>query len=734
MRVWPGHPYPLGAVWDGAGVNVALFSDHATKVEFCIFDSPDDHKESSRIELTERTYNVFHGYFPDLKPGTLYGFRVYGPYAPEDGYRFNPNKLLFDPYARAVGRPLKWDESLFGYRKGDPAEDLSFDDRDSAPFAPLAQIVDTAFTWGKDERLEIPWERTVIYELHVKGFTKLMTEVPEKLRGTYAGLASAPAIDYLKRLGVTAVELLPIHFHIDEDFLTQHGRVNYWGYNSLGFFAPEPRYCATQDPEMMAHEFKSMVRTLHAAGIEVILDVVYNHTAEGNQRGPTLSWRGIDNTSYYLLNDLNRRYYTDYTGCGNTLYMRHSRVLQLLMDSLRYWVTEMHVDGFRFDLASTLARQFNSVDRMSGFFNVIHQDPILSQVKLIAEPWDVGEDGYQSGKFPVIWTEWNGRYRDCVRQFWKGDRGVVGELATRLAGSADLYEDNGRKPSASINFVTCHDGFTLNDLVSYNEKHNEANGEGNRDGNNHNLSWNCGVEGPTDDPQILELRQRQQRNFLATLFVSQGVPMLLAGDEISHSSQGNNNCYSQDNFLSWLSWDLKPEQKQQLEFVRRLIEIRSQQPALSRRRFFQRSAQGDDVDDIYWLDNTGQRMSVDGWNDPNRKSLGMLLLGHCSQIDEFGACIIGDNLLVLMNADSNPVSFRMPKAVKRFRYLDRLFDTYDGCTDVLPYDTSNDYLLRPQSMALFRHQNGVSGAYNPKSDIDSQKAVTPSDASTRSEP
>ena len=724
MRVWPGHPYPLGANWDGAGVNVALFSDHATKVEFCLFDSPGDQHESQRIELPERTYNVFHGYFPDLKPGTLYGFRVTGPYSPNEGYRFNPNKLLFDPYARAVGRPLKWDESLFGYRKNDAAEDLSFDDRDSAPFAPLGLIIDTAFTWGKDEPPGIPWERTVIYELHVKGFTKQMMEVPEKLRGTYAGLASAPAIEFLKRLGVTAVELLPIHFHVDEDFLAQKQRVNYWGYNSLGYFAPEPRYSATHDSEMVAQEFKSMVRTLHAAGIEVILDVVYNHTSEGNERGPTLSWRGIDNPSYYLLNDKDRRYYTDFTGCGNTLSVRHARVLQMIMDSLRYWVTEMHVDGFRFDLASTLARQFHSVDLMSGFFNVIHQDPILSQVKLIAEPWDVGEGGYQSGKFPVIWTEWNGRYRDCVRRFWKGDGGVVGEMATRLAGSADLYEDNGRQPSASINFVTCHDGFTLYDLVSYNTKHNEANGEGNRDGNDHNLSWNCGAEGPTDDPEILELRARQQRNFLATLFVSQGVPMLHAGDERAHSAKGNNNCYSQDNSLSWLDWELNPEQQQQLDFVRRMIEIRKEQPALSRRRFFKSSSQGDDVDDIFWLDSSGERMSSAAWHDDSLRSLGMLLLGHCSQIDDFGACIIGDNLLVLMNADSKPVPFVMPKAVKRFRYLDRLFDTFHGNSEIFQFDTSAAYLQQPHSMSLFRHPNGRSQGSSMPPNASSEVHVT----------
>ena len=704
LRVWPGKPYPLGASWDGFGVNVALFSDNATKVELCLFDSPDDQHESARIELPERMYNVFHGYFPDLKPGTLYGFRVHGPYDPQRGLRFNPHKLLFDPYAHAVGRQLKWDDSLFGYRMGDPSKDLSFDDRDSAAFAPLAMVVDTAFTWGNDRRLETPWERTIIYEVHVKGFTKLMAEIPEKQRGTYAGLSSAPAIAYLKKLGVTAVELLPIHFHIDEHFLTQQQRINYWGYNTLGFFAPEPRYCSTHDPELMIHEFKSMVRALHAAGIEVILDVVYNHTAEGNERGPTLSWRGIDNTSYYYLNDADRRYYTDYTGCGNSPYLRHPRVLQLVMDSLRYWVTEMHIDGFRFDLASTLARQFHSVDRMSGFFNVIHQDPILSQVKLIAEPWDIGEGGYQSGRFPIIWTEWNGRYRDCIRRFWKGDNSTVSELATRLAGSSDLYEDNGRQPSASINFVTCHDGFTLRDLVTYNDKHNEANGEGNRDGNDHNLAWNCGVEGPTTNPEIAALRARQERNFLATLFVSQGVPMLLAGDEMQHSAQGNNNCYAQDNFLSWLSWELTPSQHKQMAFLHRLIQIRREQPALSRRRFFKNMVHGNDVDEIYWLDSSGHLMNDEHWNDEHLHSLGLLLLGHCSQIDEQGACIIGDNLLILMNAFEQRVDFQMPAQVQKLKRLDRLFDTFDGDTEIVPYDTSKPYALRPRSMALFRHR------------------------------
>lgn len=704
MRVWPGQPYPLGATWDGTGVNIALFSDNATKVELCLFDSPEDKREQSRIELPERTYHVFHGYFPDLKPGALYGFRVDGPYAPWLGHRFNQNKLLLDPYARAIGRGLIWDDSLFGYRYGDPAVDVTFDERDSAPYAPLGLIVDTAFTWGNDRPLQIPWEKTIIYEAHVKGLTKRMPGVPEKLRGTYAGLASAAAIDHLKSLGVTAVELLPIHYHADERFLVQQGRVNYWGYNTLGFFAPDPRYCATRDPELMVQEFKSMVRTLHSAGIEVILDVVYNHTAEGDHLGPTLSWRGIDNASYYRLKPDDPRRYMDFSGCGNTPQIRHPRVLQLMMDSLRYWVQEMHVDGFRFDLAATLARQFTSVDLMSGFFNVIHQDPILSQVKLIAEPWDIGDDGYQVGRFPVIWTEWNARYRDCVRRFWKGDGGTVNELATRLAGSSDLYMDDGRRPSASINFVTCHDGFTLQDLVSYDNKHNEANGERNQDGTNANYSWNCGIEGPTDDPNVTVLRERQKRNLLATLLLSQGVPMLLSGDELGLSARGNNNCYSQDNDLSWLNWDLSPEQQKFLEFARKLIAIRKSQPALSRRHFFRGPIRNDDLQEIYWLDSTGKQMNDDAWNSGFVRSLGMLLLGHCSQIDERGACIVGDHLLILMNSHHESVPFTLPVELQKVKRLERLFDTADGDTTVTIYDPSAPYPLQPRSMALFRHR------------------------------
>lgn len=705
MRIWPGQPYPLGASWNGTGVNFAVFSEVGHRVELCLFDSPDSTVESTRIELPEKTYNVFHGYFPDIKPGTLYGYRVYGPYEPYRGVRCNPNKLLFDPYAKAVGRDLKWDDSLYGYSVGHADLDLSFDTSDSAPFAPLAQVVDSAFTWGDDRPPRTPWEQTVVYELHVKGFTKLMKDVPERVRGTYAGLASEPAIDHLRSMGVTAVELLPVHYHINEHFLHKLGRSNYWGYNTLGFFALHPDYAATKDPELAIHEFKSMVRTLHAAGIEVILDVVYNHTAEGGKDGPTLSWRGFDNSAYYHLKADDRRRYMDFTGCGNSPWMRHPRVLQMIMDSLRYWVTEMHVDGFRFDLAATLARQTGDVDRMSGFFNVIHQDPILSQVKLIAEPWDVGENGYQVGRFPVIWTEWNGRYRDCVRRYWKGDQGTVAELATRLAGSSDLYQNDGRRPSASINFITCHDGFTLRDLVSYNTKHNEANGEENRDGANDNSSWNCGVEGDTKDPAIRALRWQQMRNLLATLFVSQGVPMLLAGDEMGHTSSGNNNCYSQDNELSWLNWELDADQQEFLRFAQRLIEIRKSQPALSRRHFLRGEIRGG-VNEVYWLDSSGERMSDADWNSDHVKALGMLLLGHCSQIDEHGACILGDHLLILLNAHDDVVSFHLPSEMRQVQGIERLFDTADGDIEVRPFNLEVPYQLQGRSIALFRKRIG----------------------------
>src|SRR4051812_22788502 len=534
MRIWPGRSYPLGATWDGAGVNFALFSEHATRVELCLFDSPQADKETHRITLSEHTDQVWHAFLPDLQPDQLYGYRVHGPHEPARGHRFNPNKVLLDPYAKAIGRDLRWDDALFAYHIGDKGADLKFDERDSAPFAPLAAVVDNAFTWGDDRPPRTPWHKTLIYEVHVKGFTKRHPDVLESLRGTYAGLGTEAAIRHLKDLNVTAVELLPVHHHLNDRHLLDTGKTNYWGYNTLSFFAPHAEYDAPNNTLSPVTEFKTMVRALHAAGIEVVLDVVYNHTAEGNQMGPTLSWRGIDNAAYYRLSPEDPRYYMDFTGCGNTLNMQHPKVLQLIMDSLRYWVTEMHVDGFRFDLASTLARELFEVNKLGAFFDIIHQDPILSQVKLIAEPWDVGPGGYQVGNFPPGWTEWNGKYRDNVRKFWKGDGGTASEFATRLCGSSDLYAWSGRAPYASINFITCHVGFTLQDLVSYNDKHNEANGEGNKDGANDNNSWNGGAEGPTDDAGINALRARQKRNLIATLFFSEGVPMVCGGDELSH--------------------------------------------------------------------------------------------------------------------------------------------------------------------------------------------------------
>ncbi len=587
MRVWPGRSYPLGATWDGAGVNFALFSEHATKVELCLFDSAEADKEAQRIPMQEHTDLVWHCYLPDVQPDQLYGYRVYGPYDPASGHRFNPKKVLLDPYAKAIGRDLRWDDSLFGYKIGDPNADLTADDRDDAAFAPLGAVVDSAFTWGDDRPPRTPWHQTLIYELHVKGFTKRMPGVPEKFQGTYAGVGSETAIEHLKSLGVTAVELMPVHHHVDERHLVEKGLCNYWGYNTLAFLAPDLRYAAGGTARESVHQFKMMVRALHAAGLEVILDVVYNHTAEGNQMGPTLSMRGIDNASYYRLSPQDKRYYMDFTGCGNTLNMIHPRVLQLIMDSLRHWVLEMHVDGFRFDLASTLARELFAINKLGAFFDIIHQDPVLSRVKLIAEPWDVGEGGYQVGNFPVLWTEWNGKYRDSVRRFWKGDGGTAGEFASRLSGSSDLYQLTGRAPYASINFITCHDGFTLQDLVSYSDKHNEANGEGNKDGANDNNSWNCGAEGPTDDPNIQALRERQKRNLIATLFLSQGAPMICGGDELGHTQKGNNNAYCQDNEITWLNWELNEEQKGFLDFVRKAARIWQEQPVFQRRKFFQ---------------------------------------------------------------------------------------------------------------------------------------------------
>ncbi len=702
MRVWPGRPYPLGATWDGAGVNFALFSEHATKVELCLFDDPEAKKESHRIPLPEQTDQVWHGYLPDVLPDQLYGFRVHGPYEPAKGHRFNPNKVLLDPYTKAIGRDLVWADELFGYKIGDPQADLSFDERDNAAWAPLGTVIDPAFTWGDDRPPRTPWHKTLIYELHVKGFTQLMQAVPERQRGTYTGIAGEAAIEHLRSLAVTAVELMPVHHHVEDRHLLERGLVNYWGYNTLAYFAPELRYANAQEPRHSVQQFKMMVRALHAAGIEVILDVVYNHTAEGNQMGPTLSLRGVDNASYYRLAP-EARYYMDFTGCGNTLNMRHPRVLQLVMDSLRYWVLEMHVDGFRFDLASTLARQLYDVDKLGAFFDIIAQDPVLSQVKLIAEPWDVGPGGYQVGNFPVGWTEWNGKFRDTVRRFWKGDGGLVSEFATRLAGSSDLYAQSGRLPHASINFVTCHDGFTLQDLVSYNAKHNEANGENNADGANDNNSWNCGVEGPTDDAAICALREQQKRNFLATLLFAQGVPMICGGDELSHTQKGNNNAYCQDNELTWLNWNLDDRQKGFLDFVRKLALIWKQEPVFQRRHFFLgRQIRGSDIKDISWLGPDGKEMTDEAWSAGFVRCLGMRLAGDLiGDVDERGERIIGDTMLLLLNAHHEPVLFALP-AHKMEHSWELLFDTADPATRAADLKEGTRYALQGRSTAVFR--------------------------------
>ena len=696
--IFPGKPYPLGATWDGEGVNFSLFSEHAERVELCLFDST-GRRETARLELPERTDQVWHGYLTDARPGLLYGYRVYGPYQPEQGLRFNPYKLLLDPYAKDIVGPLKWNDAHFGYRVGARRDDLSFDKRDNASGMPKCRVIDPAFTWGDDRPPRTPWHETVIYELHVKGFTRLHPEVPPGLRGTYAGLSTAPVIDYLKHLGVTAVELMPCHAFVDDRHLVEKGLRNYWGYNSIGYFAPDVRYSASGH----VSEFKTMVKTLHTAGIEVILDVVYNHTAEGNQLGPTLGFRGIDNLSYYRLAADDPRHYLDFTGCGNTLNMRHPRVLQLIMDSLRYWVLEMHVDGFRFDLASALARELHEVDRLSAFFDIIHQDPVLSQVKLIAEPWDLGEGGYQVGNFPVGWTEWNGKYRDAVRAYWKGEGGLIGELAFRLTGSSDLYETSSRRPHASINFITAHDGFTLRDLVSYNDKHNEANGEDNRDGSDHNLSWNCGVEGPTDDPVVNTLRARQQRNFLATLVFSQGVPMLTAGDEFGRSQSGNNNPYCQDNELSWLDWESPAFDHTLLEFMRRTLEIRRQHPVFRRRRFFHgRQIHGSDIKDVMWLKPNGHEMNEEEWSHGFARCLGMFLAGAAlPDVDAHNRPLRDENFLLLFNAHHEPIPFMLPQLDNGHRWR-CLLDTIESVATEADLPSGTAYNLQGRSLALLR--------------------------------
>ncbi|RST87741.1 glycogen debranching enzyme GlgX [Aquibium carbonis] len=659
-QIKTGSPFPLGAHWDGSGVNFALFSANATKVELCLFDGA-GRREIERVELPEFTHEVWHGYLPDVRPGQLYGYRVHGPYEPSAGHRFNPNKLLLDPYALELRGDIRWHDAVFGYRIGHRREDLSFDQRDSAFVMPKCVVVDPAVTWGNDVRPGRAWHDTIIYEAHVKGMTALNRDLPEQYRGTFTGLADPRTIDHLVKLGVTAVELMPTQAFFDDRHLIERGLSNYWGYNTIGFFAPATRFIA---PGAGIHDFKLMVRRLHEAGIEVILDVVYNHTAEGNQMGPTLSFRGIDNASYYLLGD-DPRYYFDTTGCGNTVNLRNQRVLQMVMDSLRYWVQDCHVDGFRFDLASSLGRDRDSFDQNAVFLDAVRQDPVLSMVKLIAEPWDTGNDGYQLGNFPPMWAEWNDQYRDTTRAFWKGDDGIASDLAGRLLGSADCFEKRGRRPWASVNFVTAHDGFTLMDLVSYNDKHNEANGEENRDGHSHNLSWNCGVEGETDDEEILELRDRMRRNLAATVLLSQGTPMILMGDEIGRTQHGNNNTYCQDTEMNWLRWgeDVAERDQAFFEFMRKLIRLRHQQPLLRQRYFLHGEPRPTGASGVCWLRADGEQMTDEDWHQPHTRAFAMLLF------------TTEQKLLIVFNAHYEDIDFALPEAFATgWR---RLLDTAD---------------------------------------------------------
>ncbi len=702
--VTEGLPDPRGATWDGLGVNFALFSANATRVDLCLFDSSGK-REIERITLPEYTDEVWHGYLPDARPGTVYGYRVYGPYEPEQGHRFNPNKLLLDPYAKALVGELQWDDSLFGYELGAEDADLTFDKRDSAPFMPKCRVVDPAFTWGRERRPQVPWDRTIFYEAHVRGLTMTHPGVPPELRGTFAGLASRDMVNYIRSLGVTSIELLPVQASIIDRHLVEKGLTNYWGYDTIGFFAPNQRYSATGT----ITEFKAMVAHLHDAGIEVILDVVYNHTPEGNERGPTLCFKGIDNASYYRLLPDQPRYYINDTGTGNTVNLSHPRVLQMVTDSLRYWANEMHVDGFRFDLATILARETWGFDEGGGFLDSCRQDPVLSRVKLIAEPWDIGPGGYQVSQFPPGWAEWNDKYRDTVRAYWKGDEGKVAELATRLTASSDLFNKRGRKPWASINFITAHDGFSLNDTVSYNDKHNEANGEENRDGHSNNLSWNSGVEGPTDDPEIVALRERQKRNFIATLFFSQGTPMLLAGDEFGNTQNGNNNAYCQDNAeISWLDWGGRSENDLALtEFTQRCIDIRTAYRILRRGRFFVGAYNAElDVKDVTWVDPTGKEKSQESWSDAGERCFGMVLDGRAQPT---GIVRPGSDatMLLITNAYHDVVVFTLPE-VPGGSHWKCLVDTNAPERDDEPVSASGDpYEVTGRSLLLFVLQNGA---------------------------
>ena len=688
MQIWPGRPYPLGATYDGSGTNFALFSEVADKVELCLID---DAGRETKVEMAETDAFVHHVYLPGVHPGQRYGYRVHGPYRPAEGHRCNPAKLLLDPYAKAVEGQIDGDESLFSYKFGDPEK---FNRKNSRGHTMLGVVVNPFFDWGSDRHPEHEYHDTVIYEAHVKGLTMRHPDVPEDIRGTYAGIAHPATIAHLKSLGVTAIELMPVHQFVQDTTLVDKGLANYWGYNTIGFFAPHNAYSASGQRGQQVQEFKSMVKALHEADIEVILDVVYNHTAEGNHLGPTLCFRGIDNNAYYRLVDEDRTYYYDTTGTGNTLLMRHPHVLQLIMDSLRYWVTEMHVDGFRFDLASSLARQFHEVDRLSAFFDLVQQDPVVSQVKLIAEPWDIGEGGYQVGNFPPLWTEWNGKYRDTVRDYWRGEGSTLADFASRITGSSDLYEHSGRKPIASINFVTAHDGFTMRDLVSYNEKHNEANGEDGNDGESHNRSWNCGAEGETDDPQINALRARQQRNFLLTLMLSQGVPMVLHGDELGRSQGGNNNVYCQDNEISWVDWDLEPWQEELLAFTRRAVALRREHPVFRRRRFFAGVSRDEGTPaDIAWFAPDGRTMGPDDWANHEARSMLVFLNGEAiPEPDQRGERVVGDSFLVAFNGHYEPLTFTLPEEVYGDGWLVALDTSDDTAGSVSIFDDATTLL------------------------------------------
>lgn len=698
MQIRPGSMYPLGASYDGAGVNFALYSQVAQKVELCLFD---EHDAETRIEMTEQNSYVWHNYIPGLQPGQRYGYRVYGPYDPMHGLRCNPNKLLLDPYAKAIEGNIDGDESLFSYWFKSPDDNSAMNDLDSAAHTMKSAVINPYFDWGNDQHPYISYHDSVIYEAHVRGMTNLNMDVPPDIRGTYAGLAYPSVIEYLKKLGITAIELMPIHQFVNDSFLQEKGLSNYWGYNTIGFFAPHNAYSSSGERGEQVNEFKSMVKAYHRAGMEVILDVVYNHTAEGNHMGPTLSFKGIDNASYYRLVEGDQQHYFDTTGTGNSLLMRSPHALQLITDSLRYWVTEMHVDGFRFDLAATLARQFQEVDKLSAFFDIVEQDPIISRVKLIAEPWDLGSGGYQVGGFPSSWSEWNGRYRDTVRDFWRSQPSTLPEFASRLMGSSDLYQVNGRRPVASVNFITAHDGFTMNDLVSYNEKHNEANGEGNRDGESNNRSWNCGVEGPTNIPDVNDLRQRQMRNMFATLLFSQGIPMICGGDEVARTQQGNNNAYCQDNEISWTNWHLDKGRKELLAFVSKLIHLRLGHPVLHRRRFFTGREPGDDsntIPQVEWFDHTGSIMDMDDWQNTHAFSMMIYLNGSdIPEVDWYGNRMVDNDFILIFNAHYEPIMFTLPD--ERYgRKWQLVVDTHNPDEPELSYEAG--FMITAQSRSF----------------------------------